>query len=115
VLRLRSIRALATSLDELVFGDRAGTAVELRYAKGWVYFDDPDGGPQERVPLREARSRFRVGQMIEIGHSTIYSGGYDRGRIQLMTAGGIVTVAQFKFRGTILLRVNPYRSADNES
>lgn len=47
---------------------RTGLAeVHLRGASGWVFIDDPDGGPQQRVRLADARQLFREGQVIQIG------------------------------------------------
>jgi len=88
------------------FGADGGrTAVlELRYAKGWMYFDNPHGGEQRRYNLREGRRRLRIGQLIQIGRANDFRGGHESNTISL----GGVQATQVLFEGWILARVNPY-------
>ena len=99
-------------VGEMVLGDgeRRGTWIELRYAKGWVFFDSPEDGPQERYSLRDGRSRFEVGQIIAIGREPTEGGGWDRTSIQGLTGGGAFSAGtQVRLRGWILARVTPFR------
>lgn len=86
-------------------GDRAAL-LELRYAKGWMYFDDPDGGEQRRYNLREGRQRLRLGQHVAIGRANDFRGGHESSRVNL---GGMITT-RFQFEGWILVRVSPFRA-----
>lgn len=87
--------------------------IELRYAKGWVYFDDPEGGGQLRVTLKEGRERLRVGQFIEIGRSKEFRGGYDSSSVQVGGPNGtVITSTQWTFKGWLLIRVTPFRDSE---
>jgi hypothetical protein len=87
--------------------------IELRYAKGWVYFDDPEGPGQLRVTLKEGRDRLRVGQFIEIGRSTEFRGGYESSSVQVNgPMGTVVTSTQWTFKGWLLIRVTPFRDPE---
>lgn len=90
------------------------TLLELRYAKGWVYFDDPDGGPQQRFVLREGRKRLEIGQLIEIGGSNDYRGGVQGQRAGIGNSRQAIGGAYMKFEGWILVRVNDFL-AEQES
>lgn len=85
--------------------------VELRYAKGWMYFDDPDGGPQQRFVLREGRRQLRLGQFIEIGRSNDYRGGVESQSIGINNGPWSAGGTYMKFKGWILVRVNDFLSA----
>lgn len=45
------------------------TLVTLGRAQGWLFFDDPDGGPQRRIRLIEARDLFRPGYVVQIARA----------------------------------------------
>lgn len=88
----------------------ATIVVELRYAKGWMYFDDPDGGPQQRFVLREGRNRLKIGQLIEIGRSNDYRGGVERQSVGANSGRWSAGGTHMKFEGWILVRVNEFLS-----
>lgn len=111
VLRLASVRLPPGSRGrDVLFDDRATTWVELRYAKGLVYFDDPEGGPQLRMSLKDGHEHFEVGQLIEIGRSTQFQGGFDRTSISIGNRGRQISGSALRFRGWIMIRVNQFRA-----
>ncbi|NKB87688.1 MAG: hypothetical protein GKS06_05655 [Acidobacteria bacterium] len=69
--------------------------VELRYAKGWIYFDDPESDGQRRFNLRDGRRRLRPGHLVEIGRYQELGGGHE-------VHGGRV-----RLEGWVLVRVSP--------
>lgn len=98
------IPAPGSGMDGLL-DDPASTWVELRYAKGWAYFDPVEGGEQERLTLREGRSRFAIGQRIVIGRSTERRGGFDRQAVRATGPSGRGGGTELRFRGWIMVRV----------
>lgn len=104
------------SMDEL---QRGLARVSLRHAKGWVFIDDPDGGPQRRVRLADFRLQFRPGHVIEIGAAPGLKSGASEGHGQIQTAGGrgssqtstglVVTIS-----GWVYIRLNAWRLSDKE-
>lgn len=87
--------------------------IELRYAKGWIYFDRSEGKDQVRVTLKDGRERFQVGELIEIGRAKEFHGGYDRSSVQINgPIGSMVTSTQWTFKGWVLIRVTPFRNPE---
>lgn len=45
------------------------TVVHIEAAQGWLFFDDPEGGPQRRIRLLDARDLFQPGHVVQIGRA----------------------------------------------
>ena len=102
-------------------GERRGTWIEFRYAKGWVFFDGPEDGPQRRYNLREGRSRLEVGQIIAVGREPTEGGGWDHTSIKAWSGGRgrsggrVLSIdTQVRLHGWILARVTPFREGRRE-
>lgn len=58
------------SFDSFIgIGAEGLTIVQLGSAQGWLFFDDPDGGPQRRIRLIEGRDLLRPGYVIQVGRA----------------------------------------------
>jgi len=109
---LDELRERSPRSRNLVDRERPVALVELRYAKGWAYFDD-EGNQQIRLTLKEGRSRLRVGQFVEIGRAKGFHGGYDRSSVQVNgSMGTVVNATKWTFRGWIPMRVSPFRETE---
>jgi len=88
--------------------------VNLRDAQGWLFIDDPDGGPQERVRMDEGRKIFAPGQTVEIGPAPGLASGATDGTIttQSSWAGQTTStrvVLSKSVRGWIYIRINRFK------
>jgi hypothetical protein len=60
----------ADSFDSFIGIEDGGlTLVTLARVQGWLFIDDPEGGPQQRIRLIEARDLFEPGQIVQIGRA----------------------------------------------
>jgi hypothetical protein len=110
---LRELGERSTQSRNLIDRERPVAIIELRYAKGWAYFDD-ESDQQIRLTLKEGRSRLRVGQIVEIGRADSFRGGYDRSTVQVRNSlGAAVTATKWTFKGWVLVRVTGFREENS--
>lgn len=135
----RALRILAPARDEHLFGDgrsdprdplgtggvrslpglprRAPLVVNMRSAQGWLFIDDPQGGPQERVRLDHGRELFAPGQLIEIGPAPGLESEATEGRVRSQTtAAGLTrtvsTVLSISVTGWVYVRLNRFKEGE---
>ncbi len=88
--------------------------VRLRNAQGWLFIDDPDGGPQERIRMDYGREVFAPGQLVEIGPAPGLPSEASEGSInsQATASGlttGVRTVLSVSVTGWIYIRLNRFK------
>lgn len=91
--------------------------VIIRYAQGWVFIDDPDGGPQRRVRLDDARETFAEGQLFQIGPAPeLTSNAVDTAIASQTFGAGTVrtqgTLPAKAIEGWVYVRLNRYRQRE---
>lgn len=131
----RALRLLAPASDGHLFGDgrsdprdpfgsggvreltrmprRSEVIVSLRNAQGWLFIDDPDGGPQERIRLDYGREMFAPGQLVEIGPAPgLTSEASDASISRQTTVSGLTTstrtLLSVTVTGWVYIRLNRF-------
>lgn len=93
--------------------------VNLRNAQGWLFIDDPDGGPQERIRLDYGREIFAPGQLVEIGPAPGLTSEASEGSISSQTtASGLTTGVRMLFsvsvKGWVYIRLNRFKEREQQ-
>jgi len=91
--------------------------VRLRNAQGWLFIDDPDGGPQERIRLDYGREVFAPGQLVEIGPAPGLPSEASEGVINSQTTAlglttGVRTLLSVSVTGWVYIRLNRFRERE---
>lgn len=114
----------AGSFDSFIGLDPGGlTAVVLGRAQGWLFVDDPDGGPQQRIPLEFARELLQPGGIVQIGRAAGLPSTAShvpvsmQGRTSTGPGGGFQefrTRKRITIEGWVYVRLNRMQVPDND-
>lgn len=113
----------ARSFDSFIGIDSGGlTAVVLARAQGWLFLDDPEGGPQQRIRLDDARDLFQPGGVVQIGRAAGLPSSAShvpvsmQGRTSSGPGGGFQefrTRKRITIEGWVYVRLNRMQDPDN--
>ncbi len=106
-----------SGVDESVLIGGGGLLVDLEKTKGWIFVDDPEGGPQRRIRLDRGRHLFTPGQIVRIGpapglESSASAFGASSRTASGFAVGGRATTPGLAVRGWIYVRLTPFRQQE---